>query len=227
MNNSEKALALLSENEIDTALFAIFGLFARQLGQNWHVCLCNPPGGDWSRITVVSSVDKSLHTWNTLPRVRDENKLPDFVAQVFSHTCEKSYILSIESKDSPRNLESNIGKRMNDFMHWLVREVEASTVRLPCNQTTELGKQKGAGEHILIGAVATTFSPERKYSILTDIWSRCHCNLCFNLVKIRDQVEITLYIKDQGIYPEFEQILITTLQSISHYSGFRFAVGST
>ena len=110
---TSKNYSLLSENEIDTVLFCIFNIHGSASNSPWHVCLCNPPGGDWSRISMYSETRISLYTWNTLPRVRNENKLPDFVVQTTSLSTGSTYICSIESKDRPKSLEIHIGERMN------------------------------------------------------------------------------------------------------------------
>ena len=76
-----KRIRLLKENEIDTVLFSVFEIFEYgKEKENWNICLCNPPGGDWSRIQFKDFTINKTFTWNTLPRVRGKEKLPDFVA---------------------------------------------------------------------------------------------------------------------------------------------------
>lgn len=61
---------------------------------------------------------KKLHQeyrWLTLPRVSHSSyKRPDHVIQIFNNTS--TYILSIESKNFPKNIEPNIGPRLTGYI---------------------------------------------------------------------------------------------------------------
>lgn len=157
------SIILLSENDIDTVLFAVFEIFESWIPGEWYVNLCNPPGGDWSRFTLREDVNGAIYTWNTLPRVRGVNKLPDFVVQCHGRDSEKDLIISIESKDKPANLENEIGIRMNEFIAWLLDEVEPSTT------TTSKASRPSSKSYELQSCVATSFPPHMAHSVIKRI----------------------------------------------------------
>jgi hypothetical protein len=79
----------IAENDVDTV---IHQLLARHCGPTIFEGLCNPPGGDWSGISL-QSVDRSAELrWLTLPRVgADEAKRPDQqVANCFGCRVERA-----------------------------------------------------------------------------------------------------------------------------------------
>ena len=80
--------------------------------------MCNPPGGDWSGLSVLSKDRKVEHRWTSLPRVSGAgSKRPDHVAQVLED--DGDVLLVIESKDSPRSLEPRIGRRLEKYVKHL------------------------------------------------------------------------------------------------------------
>lgn len=94
------------ENDVDSAVHI---LFTYVLGRQCFEAMCNPPGGDWSGISLVFNGRE--YRWLTLPRVSSSgSKRPDHVIQV-----ESNGILTIESKDMLRNLERRIGPRLNQY----------------------------------------------------------------------------------------------------------------
>lgn len=99
-------LGRVGEQDVDSVLHV---LFAYVLKARCFESMCNPPGGDWSGVSVkVGDVE---YRWLTLPRVSASgSKRPDHVIQVDIAT-----LMSIESKDSLRNLEKAIGPRLNRY----------------------------------------------------------------------------------------------------------------
>lgn len=184
MNSS---IALLSENDIDTVLFAVFEIFGSQIPGDWYVSLCNPPGGDWSRFALRESVNGAVYTWNTLPRVRGDNKLPDFVVQYHGKSGEQDLIISIESKDKPVNLENEIGLRMNEFISWLLDEVEPSTITSPNNSSASSKK------YALRSCVATSFLPQTSHSVIKRIAEVCSCNIAINMYRQGGCIYVEFY----------------------------------
>jgi len=84
-------------------------LFAYVLKGRCFESMCNPPGGDWSGISLLFGGVE--YRWLTLPRVSASgSKRPDHVIQVGDDT-----IVSVESKDYLKNLEKGIGLRLNQY----------------------------------------------------------------------------------------------------------------
>ena len=104
------------ENDVDTAIHI---LLTKLCGKKIFEGMCNPPGGDWSGVSVLSN-NKELR-WVSLPRVSGTNtKRPDHVFQ-FLLDDEYPIILSMESKERPNTLEKNIGPRLTQYLSHLFR----------------------------------------------------------------------------------------------------------
>jgi len=96
------------EHDVDSALHL---LFSRSESNGVYESLCNPPGGDWSGISIIDDRGNTAR-WTSLPRVTGVNgKRPDHIIQFIN----EKIILSIESKDHLANLESGIGPRLNQY----------------------------------------------------------------------------------------------------------------
>lgn len=108
----------IGENDVDTILHTLLTHL-----QNIDIFegMCNPPGGDWSGISVFVRNDKTEYRWLSLPRVsHTEAKRPDHVFQLFG-ICEKPILFSIESKEKASDLEENIGERLNRYLQDLLK----------------------------------------------------------------------------------------------------------
>lgn len=92
-------------------------LFNQNDGESFFEALCNPPGGDWSGISIYDFENKLENRWTSLPRVSEEGgKRPDHVIQL----NETPMILfSIESKDRGQKLSHNIGERLIYYVEQL------------------------------------------------------------------------------------------------------------
>ena len=83
--------------------------------------MCNPPGGDWSGISVLNKKNKIEYRWLSLPRVsQTEAKRPDHVFQIFG-LSDKPILFSVESKEGARELETGIGERLNRYLYDLLK----------------------------------------------------------------------------------------------------------
>ena len=102
--------------------------------------LCNPPGGDWSGLSVI--VNQCEYRWVSLPRVSGEinGKRPDHVLQLYPNDNNNSIILSIESKDRSYDLETNVGIQLKQYIKYhlrsflAVRKVLMATGRFPAEK---------------------------------------------------------------------------------------------
>jgi len=105
--------ARFGEHDVDTILHLLFRHFG---GSEVFEGMCNPPGGDWSGISVKTYDQKKILRWLSLPRVSGEHsKRPDHVFEIFDKD-EKPILLIIESKDTATRIEKNIGNRLTEYV---------------------------------------------------------------------------------------------------------------
>ena len=108
----------IGENDVDTVLHL---LLAHHAGSSVFEGMCNPPGGDWSGVSLQSSNRETELRWLTLPRVSNVNaKRPDHVFQLFGD-IHLPIILTVESKETAASVESNIGPRLISYIQELIR----------------------------------------------------------------------------------------------------------
>lgn len=107
-----------SENDVDTLMHTIF----KYLIPNSFEGLCNPPGGDWSGLSVIDSLSPTgkEFRWLSLPRVSQDGKRPDHVFTI-DYLLDKPVILTVESKESPYRLETNIGQSLKNYISYLFK----------------------------------------------------------------------------------------------------------
>lgn len=105
------------EHDIDTVLHLLFSrIGAPQVFEG----MCNPPGGDWSGISLLIP-DRSLELrWLSLPRVTSRGaKRPDHVFEIFG-IHRLPIVLAIESKERPSLVEKKIGQRLIKYVNDLI-----------------------------------------------------------------------------------------------------------
>lgn len=106
-----------SEHDVDTAIHSIF---TRQSSLKIFESMCNPPGGDWSGISYFDFTEKTEYRWTSLPRVSaTKAKRPDHIIQI--NMNNEVYIIVIESKNNAKDLDENIGKRLNRYVNALFK----------------------------------------------------------------------------------------------------------
>ena len=104
----------IGENDVDTILHTFF---MQAKGIDTFECICNPPGGDWSGISIFEKSNKIEYRWLCLPRETPVTaKRPDHIFQFYGLTS-KPILLSVESKEGARELEENIGKRLVNYLY--------------------------------------------------------------------------------------------------------------
>jgi len=124
------------ENDVDTVLHT---LLARHAGSKFYEGMCNPPGGDWSGVSLQPP-DRSLELrWLSLPRVSgSDTKRPDHVFQVFG-ISSRPIILSVESKETAGAVESRIGPRLSAYISNLIASpasIERDNPSIPWSHST-------------------------------------------------------------------------------------------
>lgn len=124
-----------NENDIDTAIHLTFSANSKVFES-----LCNPPGGDWSGISLLDN-DDNEHRWMSLPRVSKDAKRPDHIFQI-SHNSGK-YLVIIESKENLNGLtndQDELGKGLIKYLKDLV-QYPASAIK-----TAEAGWNRNSSE---------------------------------------------------------------------------------
>ncbi|MBU1863902.1 MAG: hypothetical protein KKH94_09590 [Candidatus Omnitrophica bacterium] len=133
-----------NENDVDTILH----LTLNSNKKHFFECMCNPPGGDWSGITVIADyTTKRLSRWLSLPRVSaDGDKRPDHVFQLFPEIGNPIFLI-IESKEKRVSLnnEKDIGPRLVSYVKNLLSTPPSVTYennwgRNLDNQTTSISE---------------------------------------------------------------------------------------
>jgi hypothetical protein len=107
----------IGENDVDTVLHL---LLAHLGGTAIFEGSCNPPGGDWSGISLQSIDGTNELRWLTLPRVSGIGaKRPDHIFQI-SVQPGRPIIFCVESKEKAAEVESNIGPRLKAYIEALL-----------------------------------------------------------------------------------------------------------
>lgn len=107
----------IGENDVDTVIHLVLGRLA---GEDVFEGLCNPPGGDWSGISLLAPDRSKELRWLTLPRVgADSAKRPDHVLQFFDGGGVP-LVLAVESKEKASSVEDEIGTRLVRYIETLL-----------------------------------------------------------------------------------------------------------
>ena len=104
------------EDDVDTG---IHFLFSHLLKDYCFEGMCNPPGGDWSGLSVLFNGYEVR--WLSLPRVSEDinGKRPDHVLELFG-VFSRPVLLSIESKERSFDLERHVGRDLVNYIRHLM-----------------------------------------------------------------------------------------------------------
>lgn len=87
---------MFSEQDVDTTIHL---LFAHQENLKVFEVTCNPPGGDWSGLSILDFETGEEFRWTSLPRVSSAGgKRPDHVIEFLLDNGHWG-LLAIESND--------------------------------------------------------------------------------------------------------------------------------
>lgn len=100
------------EDDIDSLFYLLFSYES-----DAFYGICNPPGGDWSGFSIRQNGNE--YRWLSLPRVSDD-KRPDHVIQI-DNKEGNPFLLIMESKEKPSDLETGIGPRLSQYIEWLLK----------------------------------------------------------------------------------------------------------
>ena len=166
----------LSENDVDSIIHILFKYIFEE---NSYEGMCNPPGGDWSGLSLIGEKE---YRWLSLPRVSDNSKRPDHVIQLFN-ILDESIILSIESKDKASNLENEIGVQLKKYITDLTNYVP-SVEREKYTSDWNISSNKAvlSLKHLLSG-IAYIKDHDVDYNTLFD---KHKCDVIFELIPEKD-----------------------------------------
>ena len=136
---------------------------------------CNPPGGDWSGISLINNNDPAVGTefrWLTLPRVSD-SKRPDHITVLFN-LFEKPLIVCTESKELPRNLEPNIGPALTKYIFDLL-SYPPSVERQLNSDIWTISTSTVSVSDFTCASIGCFFAPSN--FDLSTISSKCNCDV--------------------------------------------------
>ncbi len=160
-----------TENDVDTFIHTIFNYIIPDTFEGF----CNPPGGDWSGISLINNINPSLGTefrWLTLPRVTD-SKRPDHITVLFN-LFEKPLIICTESKELARKLEYGIGPALTKYIHDLLSY--CPSVERSLNSNVWKISTSSVNETDFLCASIGCFLAPTNYE-LTTISDKCNCDV--------------------------------------------------
>jgi hypothetical protein len=156
------------EDDVDTIIHSIF---KHLIPENCFEGMCNPPGGDWSGMSVV--YNDTEYRWLSLPRVSTNCKRPDHVIELFNIT-QKPLLLVVESKDRKTDLENEVGEQLKSYLDFLF----SFTPSVEKQQTEwKISSAKIASNDFDMISAAAYISDES--AVPTDIFNRCKCDMIF------------------------------------------------
>lgn len=160
-----------TENDVDTFIHTIFNYIIPDTFEGF----CNPPGGDWSGISLINNLAPSCGTefrWLTLPRISD-SKRPDHITILFN-LLEKPLIVCTESKELPKNLEPNIGPALIKYIYDLL-SYSPSVERQLNSDVWTISTSTIAASDFICASIGCFFAPTN--FDLSTISSKCNCDV--------------------------------------------------
>lgn len=188
------------EDDVDTG---IHYLFAHIMSDVCFEGMCNPPGGDWSGLSVVYG-DHEVR-WLSLPRVSDEvdGKRPDHVIEVFG-MYKKPVLLAIESKERAGDLEPDVGTGLINYISSLMNFIPSVERRVNphFSDWTQSRELVDFTDYITISAAAYLRSAAQPTSV---VFRNSNCEMLFIMEPIRHgwDIEIISRTPDASVLKSF------------------------
>lgn len=178
------------EDDVDTGIHYTFSCLFRD--QTFE-CLCNPPGGDWSGISII---DKGIEKrWLSLPRVSEEidGKRPDHIIELFN-IFDKPLLLSIESKEKSSDLETDVGTSLINYIKHLMNYVPNVEMdkSLRWKQSKSIVK---FNDYKALSAAAYLKKDAQDHSA---VFNNTNCDMLFVMTPEQDGWVIELIFKDKS-----------------------------
>lgn len=164
----------IGENDVDTILHTLMKNITSPIVFEG---VCNPPGGDWSGISVLENGIE--YRWLSLPRVsKTEAKRPDHVFEIFGIE-KRPVLLSVESKETAAALESNIGERLNRYLIDLSKN-SVGAERKQNSENWKISEHKiNIDDYVLVSAAAYIC---KKDGDLKTVESKVNCDIIFSYI---------------------------------------------
>jgi hypothetical protein len=165
----------IGEHDVDTVLHQ---LFSRLAGDRVFEGMCNPPGGDWSGVSLLTP-DKLLELrWLSLPRVTPEiAKRPDHLFEVFG-IYEVPVALVVESKERSDQVEMSIGPRLVRYATDLISTMPSIRRQTPAGRWNHATTLLTTNSVQFVSAVAFVADPRAD---LNQIAQRARTDIVFSL----------------------------------------------
>jgi len=170
--------SIKGENDVDTILHLLLKSDDNSIFEG----MCNPPGGDWSGMSILDTTDGLLELrWLSLPRVSASgSKRPDHVYQF--RTEEKKVILSIESKELAKRVESRIGPRLTQYVKELISSTASVEREYPYGNWKRSSKAIDLSKYKFASAVAFLIN---RYEEILNVCDDANTDLIIG-IKLRD-----------------------------------------
>jgi len=165
------------ENDVDTVIHSIF----KYIVPNCFVGMCNPPGGDWSGLSIIKN--SSEFRWLSLPRVSEDGKRPDHVIQIFN-LFDRPLLLSVESKEKASDLEMEIGKQLIRYIDYLFEFKPSVQREFPAGNWSIANKKVNFNDFICLSAGAFIDYGDFSEDDYNNIFTKSGCDL---LISIKSQ----------------------------------------
>ncbi len=198
-----------TENDVDTFLHIIFHHIIPHTFEGF----CNPPGGDWSGISLIDSLNPFYGTefrWLTLPRVSKESKRPDHVTVLFG-LKKQPLIICTESKESAKNLEPGIGPALENYMKDLL-SYPPSVERKLTSGTWTISSSPVNALNFCFASIGCFLAPASFN--LSSISGKCNCDVLigFDITPSSNRCRIQMKGFSE-IGDELTKYLTTTIQN--------------
>lgn len=166
------------EDDVDTI---IHELFKNVFDNDSFECMCNPPGGDWSGLSIIENGTE--YRWLSLPRA-PEYKRPDHVIELTS-VMDRKVLLCIESKETEDSLrlEENVGLSLKQYLGWLMNHTPS--VKKQGDSWDICGDKVDINNYELVSSVAYISA---KRSFPHNVFDFCKCDLILTFKPSRDDV---------------------------------------
>lgn len=191
----------IHEDDVDSAIHM---LFTSLPSDKCFEGLCNPPGGDWSGLSVV--VNNCEYRWVSLPRVSADvnGKRPDHVLQIFPENGD-SIILSIESKDRSNDLEKSVGIQLKQYIRYLTTFIPSCQKPIGGEWSLSKGKMH-LGSIKIISVAAFIDCGNEDY---TKVSANSSCDLIFSLSPVNQgwTIKVINCMADNSIYQTLKETL--------------------
>lgn len=197
LSNKDVVPQKFGEHDIDSVIHTLFSAMSEEYVFEG---LCNPPGGNWSGISLIDRERHIEYRWSSLPRVSGKNaKRPDHIFQINSGG-EVETLLIIESKEQGKSVESKIGQR-------LIRYVSKLTSIAPNINRLEKGWSARTGKYskLKFDFVSCAAFELRSAEELDSVHTRAKVDITIGL-EFTNSGEVIAHLTTKQKFPWLEEI---------------------